>query len=390
MKQYPVLFLLLMGVAPLLLATYSCKKTVTHTIIDTFLHAWQPVTYFNNYGQQALNSANMGDSELVVAGNSEVIRLAVNHTSFDWFFANFLYGSTWDHPVTGAPFVNDHLCAYAVDSSYALISVPVYSQFSYLGYTPARSDSIYPWLQFPFTPPSICYPASGLPVIRSHYLLVPVGDYRTDRNTARFDLVTFDSTKVFSPYGFGDTPVVKHLYLHPAPGTIGFFESNYFCASFFDKFFVYYEGQFYRVDTTGNVRSFGYTPAPYAQNYGIGNMFTHGDTLFEKSASTIFYSADHGETWALFNDFSSVAVSYLVIRNVGHDLYATAATLNMQIWKVAFSGRSLVLSEINNDGLEGTLLTSLTRCGRYVFATTFNGVYYRDTALFDQLKTPIR
>jgi hypothetical protein len=390
MKKTLVLLLLSIISAPLFLSTTSCKKTVTNTIVDTFRHAWQEVTYFNNYGQQALNSANIGDSELLVAGNSQVIRLAVNHASFDWFFSNFLYGSTWEHPVTGAPFVNDHLCAYAVDSSYGLTSVPVYSQFSYLGYTPVRSDSVYPWLQFPFAPPSLCYPASSLPVIRSHYLLVPVGDYRTDRNTARLDLVTFDSARIFSPMGLGDSPVVKPLYLHPASGTIGFFSSNYFCASFFDKFFVYYEGQFYRVDTTGNVKNFGYTPAPYAQNYGIGNMFTHGDTLFAKSASIFFYSTDHGETWALFNDFSSIAISYLTVRNVGHDLYATAATLDMQIWKVAFNGRDLVLSEINNDGLQGTLLTSLTKCGKYVFATTFNGVYYRDTASIDQLKTPVR
>lgn len=386
-RRYPFVLCLSFLSAPFLFSATSCKKTVTHTIIDTFRHAWQPVTYFNTYAQPALNSAARGDSELVVAGGSMMVRIPVGRIPFVGLEGYYLGGTTLFSPANGAPCINDHLCAYGTRSFVGVTSMPIYSQFSSFTYTPplsadgsnAITEALYP---------TVRYPASDYEVIRYRYLLTPAEDYINDRRTVRFDLLRFDSAKLLSPYGFGDTPVAKQVLLHAEPGTLGFLASGYFCAAFYDKFFVYYGGQFFRIDTTGDVKAFGYHPADYNNGTPINNMFTYGDTLFAKSGSVMFFSLDHGENWALFNEYPSSAISYLLFRNMGKDLYGTATTSDMQIWKAVITGRDIVVTEINNDGLQGTLLTSLTRCGKYVFATTPNGIYYRDTALFDQRKTP--
>ncbi|MDO6435510.1 hypothetical protein Q4E93_33155 [Flavitalea sp. BT771] len=387
-KKCPVLLLLLMAIVPSFLSTSSCKKTVTHTIIDTFRHAWQPVTYFNFYGEPALNSVSAGDTALLVATNGGVVSLPVTHQSFDYFFKLPFPAITLDHPASGPPFINGRLCVYATDSLLQLFNVAGYNSLSVLTYKPVYSDDAYPRFQTAHTPAWDRWPTSDFPVIRSHYLLTPVEDAH-DRSTVRFDLLTFDSAKALSPTSFGDTFGIKHLFLHPAPGTLGFSGSAYLCATFFDKFFVFYENQFFRIDTTGDIKAFGYTPAPYSQGLFINNMFTYGNILFVKGFGVFFYSLDQGESWQLYNEFNN-SVGILTFRNIGNDLYATATTLDMQIWKVALNQRNLVFSELNNDGLQGNLVTSITRCGKYVFATTPTGVYHRDTAVFDQLKNPVR
>jgi hypothetical protein len=234
-------------------------------------------------------------------------------------------------------------------------------------------------------------PAADFPVIRNKYALIPVETVGTSNLQTRFDLLSFDSAKVLGKLALGpDTPKIKSITVSVAPGTPGFQLSNYFCAAYYNKFFVAYGGQFFRIDTAGNVKAFGYTPAPYQYTYGTGNMFTLGSTLFVNSGGIIFSSIDQGENWSVFNDLSHSGSAGVVYRNVGKDLYATLGDLDSQIWKVVVNGNTFSFSEINTDGLEPNLVTSLIKCGRYVFATTPTGVYYRDTAYFDQLKTPIR
>jgi len=384
LKKYLFVLPLLALAVPFLAGTTACKKTVTLTVIDTFRHAWQPVTYFNFYGEPALNSASAGDTALLVATNAGLINLPVTHQSFDYLYKLPLPAITLDHPAIGAPFVNNRLCVYATDSLLQLFNVTGYNSLWVLTYKPVYSDNTYPRFQIAHTPGWGRWPTSDFPVIRSHYLLTPVEDAH-DGSAARFDLLTFDSAKALSPSSFGDTFGIKHLSLHPAPGTLGFSGGAYLCATFFDKFFVFYENQFFRIDTTGNVKAFGYTPAPYSGGLFINNMFTFGNMLFVKGFNVFFYSMDQGESWQLFNEFSNT-IGTLTFRNIGNDLYATATTLDMQIWKITVNERNLVFNELNNDGLQGNLVTSITRCGKYVFATTPTGLYYRDTALFDQRK----
>jgi len=370
----------------------SCKKIVTQTIIDTFQHAWKPVSILNMNAVSELSSVSIGDSILVVGSNSNYTMMAVNSSAINSTMVYFLQGTYMYSPAYGYPYLGKNLCSFATDSTLNVQSVPVYSQYSSFVYKPVYTPGAYS--RFPQTSPypSNTYPSSAYPVIRNKYLITPVEGYFPNiQKGERFDLISFDSSQILTPYGFGATPTVKSIYVTPAKGTLGFSGSGYFCAAFFNNFFVYYESQFFRIDTLGNVKQFGYLPAPYSNGYGIYNMFTVGNTLFAKSGGILFSSTDQGETWNVFNDFSNTTtVGWLTFRNVGNKLYATIADLNTQLFKVAFNGKNLNFSELNNDGLENSIITSITPCGKFIFITTATGVYYRDTAKFDQLKTPIR
>jgi len=371
-----------------LLLQTSCTKTITKTVIDTLKTAWQPVAGFTSYGSSPLSSASIGDSVLVVASNYNYITLVVNKNGFTNFFGNNLIGTSLNAPAYICPYVNNDLCAYTTSTSLNVMSVPIYSQYSSFSYTPVYTPGLTSVFQQTCSYPEDTYPSSGYPVIRNKYILTPVEEDANMR--VRFDLLSFDSSQILSYWGFGGVPTVKSIYLTPAVGTIGFSWNGYFCASFFGKFFVEYGSQFFRIDTLGNVKQFGYTPAKYSKNYGIYNMFTYGNTLFVNSGGVFFSSDDQGETWKVFNDFTNTNVGLLIFRNVGSKLYATAIDLDAQLFKVAFTGNNLNFSELNNDGLQYYRITSITQCGRYDFITTSSGVFYRDTAYFDQLKSPVR
>ncbi|HVX52782.1 MAG TPA: hypothetical protein VHB48_21660 [Chitinophagaceae bacterium] len=367
----------------------SCTKTVTKTITDTVQHAWQPVPIINFTTINGLAGTKAGDSMFIMAGNTGYVMMPVNSKAVNSTWTQYFRGSNFYSPTYGFPYISSNLCTYTTANSLWLESVPAYSQYSIFSYTPAITPG---WFsQFPQVSnyPSAGYPSGTYPVIKSRYLLVPA-EADTGFKNVRFDLLSFDSAKVLSPSGFGDTPHVKSFYLHPNASTIGFTSSNYFCAVYYNKFFVSYGGQFFRIDTLGNVKSFGYYPAPYPNGSGIYNMFTVGSTLFARNGGIFFSSGDQGESWNVFNDFSGSDVASVIFRNVGDGLYATAPVLGTQIFKVALDGHNLNFSELNNDGLEYSLITSVIKCGKFVYVTTPTGVYYRDTTYFDQLKAPIR
>jgi hypothetical protein len=120
-------------------------------------------------------------------------------------------------------------------------------------------------------------------------------------------------------------------------------------------------------------------------------MFSIGNNLFINSYGNNFYSTDKGETWQQFNTISNYpnALRYIIFRTIDDKLYATMMGSNKLII-VGMNGNKFYLNELNYTGIpDNSRITSLTRAGKYFFVTTYNGVYYRDTAYVNQLKTPI-
>lgn len=377
------------------LFTTACKKTVTKEVIvtDTVQHAWKQITNYNMYANTLFNSANIGDTQLVVAGNTSYILCASLNGSGTNYLMGYPYiGTSLFKPATSTPYINKDLCAYRADTALYIMAVPVVNSYAYITYKPRYTAGYYSAFVPAEQYPSLTYPTSVYPVIGNKYLLTPVEFSGNGNTQVHFDLLSFDYKQSLSINGFLDTPAVKRITVTSDPSTIGFYSSGYFCASFYNKFFVYYGGQFFRVDTTGNVKTFGYMPASGTSAYGVYNMFTANNMLFVKSGAILFYSQDQGESWQVFNDYSSMGstVGMLVFRNVGTKLYATIADQDSQLWKVTFTDRVINFAEINNDGLENNIVTSITQCGRYDFITTATGIFSRDTALVDQLKQPIR
>lgn len=213
---------------------------------------------------------------------------------------------------------------------------------------------------------------SGYPVIKSKYILAP---YETDfgAEKATFSLITVDNSQ------FCNITSTKDIIVNPtAPG---FYNGPYYSWAFYDKFFVTYYTQTFRVDTLGNVKSLLSDTAVFHGKY-IQQMFQLDNHLFAMGWGTIFVSNGQGESWHVFSNINNAVWNYLQFYNVGDDVYAIYMS---QIAKVTLSGDSLSLQELDNNGLEGDQITSISKCGKYAFITTLSGLFYRDTAT---LNTP--
>jgi hypothetical protein len=212
----------------------ACKKTetITKIITDTLKHAWQPIPIFNISTFPAFGSASIGDSVLAVISNTANTTMPVKQTVYGSTFTNFLGYTSAASPAYGFPYINSKLCTYATAGSLNVQSVPVYNQYSSLSYIPTYTAGFYH--DFPQTslPPNQCYPSAAYPVIRNKYIITPVETDTLPGQRTRFDLLSFDSSKILSPDGFGDTAKVKRIYLQPAQGTIGFTFAPHFMTSF--------------------------------------------------------------------------------------------------------------------------------------------------------------
>jgi hypothetical protein len=176
----------------------------------------------------------------------------------------------------------------------------------------------------------------------------------------------------------------KPLTLDLAPSTLGFALGTYFSEAYFGKFFLYLSQQFYRIDTSGNVKAFGFSPVPGVENGRVTQMFTLDNLLFAGGSEKLFVSTDQGETWSKFRDVLGTNFAILTYFNVGSELYAT---YQAQIWRVTLSGQNLNYQELDNDGLQGNQITSINKIGKFVFITTLSGLYYRQLS---DLNTPMK
>jgi hypothetical protein len=214
----------------------------------------------------------------------------------------------------------------------------------------------------------------GYPTIASRYILAPF-ECEFSTHTASFALIKIDTVTTLrgSPELYG--PGLKLNSYKIVNVTDDPVDSYYFSAAYYDKFFIRAYRYSWKIDTTGNA-----TKLPF-YHY---EMFMLNNKLFALSInSELYVSEDKGENWNLFATLQ-YPYANLQYHNVGSELYAT---FESQIWKVTMLGNQINFTELQNHGLETNLITSINKCGKYVFATTLSGLYYKDTAHFKLLKT---
>lgn len=214
--------------------------------------------------------------------------------------------------------------------------------------------------------------AGGYPATSDGYILAPHEmDFATQTATCLLIKIDTSESRTLGPHlelkSVTPIQIVSKFYLGgPA----------YFSACYYDKFFVSMYGNFFRMDKSGSVRSFGLDAEPPHQ------MFILNKILFAVCGPKVYQSIDKGETWTLFTEDFGV-YSNLYYFNVGDELYATRMA---QISRVTMTGNTMNFVELDNDGLETDLITSLNKAGKYAFVTTTSGLYYRDTVDFHKPK----
>ncbi len=356
-----------------ILIFFSCKKTITVIKEVPIVHSysWSYDSSLYGYNKLILSSVKVNDSTLA----------CFNKQVMTYINSNMLNGSTFG-AILGTYYgeliplsLSQHIGVFPTDSNSLRVFSSTNPNWNYGGFIfrPIYSNSATSIKGFP-----LANSGGGYPIVNNKYVLAPVEiDYV--KETAKCNLIRVDSTNGMpGSVQFGAS---KDIILTPAPSTLGFSSGNYYSAAFFNRFFLTLSDQFYRIDTLGNIKSFGYGPLPIT-NGRVSQMFSIDNYLFAITDSDILVSSDFGETWSVF--LSKPGYQYLIptYQSVGGELYAYYLS---QIWKITLSGSTLKYVELDNDGLKTNQITGINKVGKYAFVSTLAGLYYRDTA---SLNTP--
>ena len=357
---------------------FSCRKTIVETRTVNKQYAWKLDSVVFGLNKVLFTSAVANDTTIIVANGITGWMVNPNQLSTN-SLKGFLIPTTFAGGFA-APTIDKNLIVARVDSGRLVLNGP-YSTIALTN-----------WLDYPL-PPSTGYPYAvrgfpqggfynqGYPIIDSRYILAP---YEIDgKDQAKLSLIKAETAGLSSsrPVAISN---VKDLVGKPAPGTTGFFNGNYYSRAFYHKFFVHLYTQFFSVDTLGNIKNFGYSPIGQQAGY-VTEMFTLNNYLFALAGDKFCISTDQGETWSQFGDapYNFQLMHYF---NVGdNEVYAV---YNSQLARVTLEGTTLTMKELDNDGLLTNQITSLNKCGKYMFAATASGLYYRDTATVNTPKLP--
>ena len=363
MKKNSIIFIVV-----LIFVQYSCRKEIETRLVP-ITHSWSLDSgiYANN--KILLTSVALNDSILAVATSYSIAYMHINNLNY-----------TYTIPINGTDIFSTGLIRPSVTKTVTVsveddpdklnvfkTFMPTYRSGIPSYYTPAYSNAANSKKGFPR--PTL-YNA-GYPVIKSKYILAP---YETDftLQKASLSLLQIDTSRNCSVTSSKDIVLDN-------PSKSGFYSGIYFSWAYYDKFFLSLYGQTYRVDTLGNFKCL--TDA-FSGHY-IHQMFTLDNKLFALGWGNLFVSSDQGESWNLFSDLSGTDWSSLQYFNVGEEVYTVYMS---QLGRVTLNGSSLTIVELDNDGLEGNMITSVTKCGKYAFVTTLSGLYYRDTTSLNTMK----
>ncbi len=277
---------------------FSCKKETITVIKEIPVnHSWSLDSSIFGFNKILLTSLPLNDSTLAVANSSLIWYINPNklNSSIDGAYINL-------NPIYGylvSPSITKSICVSLIDSNRldifsTLNPVSNYGRFTF---SPTYSNSTSSIKGFPLP----FFRSTGYPIINAKYILAPDEiDFVTQ--TAICTLIKVDTASIPFPNSVSFSSS-KNIILIPASSTIGFSSGGYFSAAYYNKFFISFYNQFYRIDTSGNVRAFGYSPV-VGQSGTIFQMFTINNYLFAIGVDKFFVSQDQGENWSLFYNSS--------------------------------------------------------------------------------------
>lgn len=141
-----------------------------------------------------------------------------------------------------------------------------------------------------------------------------------------------------------------------------------------EYFFITTQSKVFRVDSKGNIVTVSDTPLlriieSSGKLYGVGNK-------------SVFISSDKGLTWKeIYNvqqEFSWISLSKVEDKIVGYRY--------SQLWEITFNENDLIVRELDNYGIDGVSITSLSVFDNNVYLSTMSGVFYKPVDDFFESK----
>lgn len=143
-----------------------------------------------------------------------------------------------------------------------------------------------------------------------------------------------------------------------------------------DCFLIAYANGIYKILPDGS----------YAQKYTFTSFpeqfFSKGDSVYAVSEDYVYLSADKGESWAVKSNSSWERSVIRVYETNGKHI----GSYNGQLFHVQIKNNGIDYVELVNDGLETSVITSVTYFDHKYFVTTNSGVFYRNESDFFSYK----
>lgn len=140
-----------------------------------------------------------------------------------------------------------------------------------------------------------------------------------------------------------------------------------------DIFFVTTQTKTYRIDPKGDLTE-------KFNDFQLYSIIPKNDTLyafgydFVLKQNVFLHSTNHGTIWNKIST-SEAEIAYLNFTEIRNTIIGYYSS---QIWQFTFSDNEYSVVELDNDGLIGEIITSVTKYKDKVYATTYSGLFYRD------------
>lgn len=132
-----------------------------------------------------------------------------------------------------------------------------------------------------------------------------------------------------------------------------------------DYFFLTTDSKVYRVDNLGNIDNVLETR--------LNRIIESSGTLYGFGRGNIYISSDNGLTW---NTGYTVQYEYSLLNYTKIDDKIIAYRYG-QLWEIIINETGVEAKELDNDGLDGVSITSVSKFDGKVYLSTLSGVYYK-------------
>jgi len=133
----------------------------------------------------------------------------------------------------------------------------------------------------------------------------------------------------------------------------------------------FFEHYFVGAHKTHRISSTGENSECYSQ--GIYNMFSTSNGLFGMSFGKMLQSKDKGVSWQQIGSISS-QFEFMTYKVIDNNIIAHYYS---QIFQISLNDSTNSIRELQNDGLEGNKITSITKFKDKFYVTTLSGVFSR-------------
>ncbi len=350
----------------LLFSLLSCTKEKIITIETERKYNWKELEQFSYFSKIQLNS-HSNDGNLLIMGINSLTQIEKNVTAPDSIdlkiyllpLNNTVFSKL---PISDDIFLGNNGNKLSLNTCYNL-GGNAYTEWINLSEIDSLSAGI----------SSIdAFRGDNIGLNTAHQCLVPYDRYIDNTNaviqkgsnffiiTCRIEKTEFEQIQVDK---------IDKLSFSPEKGDLFKIES------IDEYFFIVLAYNTYRIDKNMDVK--------LVHEGLINDIFRDGQKYVATGASGFLYSYDEGITWQKKADETDTYFRYATYVSIDDRIIAF---INGQIWECDFGENEIVLKELDNDGLEGNKITSISKFENQIYVTSLSGVFNKSATKFFQYK----